>query len=152
MNDTLLNWFRRLRCDRVVCDLIPMEADMGYPLELRPGEEYLVPFCITRRSLGVCCPPLAYIRVSYPDGRVLTYNDLRSAGAGRKESIAMSPDAPDSDDEYYGFLESRIGSAADSESADDILLEHAARLSLELVPYYRMLIKEKERYMEGHAS
>lgn len=76
----LKEWLNSIRFSRKVCMLIPMEACMGLPVVVRPGEEYIIPFfkVASAEKTDTLSPPFAYLRISYPSAAILTYNNLRT--------------------------------------------------------------------------
>ncbi len=73
-------WLTNIRFSRKVCMLIPMEACMGFPVVVKQGSEYVIPFfkVSSTEKTDTLSPPFAYLRISYPSASILTYNNLRS--------------------------------------------------------------------------
>ena len=73
-------WLNNIRFSRKVCMLIPMEACMGFPIVVKQGVEYVIPFfkVASTEKTDTLSPPFAYLRISYPSATILTYNNLRT--------------------------------------------------------------------------
>lgn len=73
-------WLNNIRFARKVCMLIPMEACMGFPIVVKQGSEYVIPFfkVASTEQTDTMSPPFAYLRISYPSATILTYNNLRT--------------------------------------------------------------------------
>ena len=150
MSRNIRDWFRNIRTGSLMCMLIPMEASMGYPIEVKNGEEYMLPFYKTDIAHKVCYPPFAYVRVSFPKGEILAYNDLRCNRAwsevDREAPIGIC-DSYKTAGDYYEFLSNRVYNHKDTElSADEVLRECIACKRSGLIEYYDLLIKEKVKF------
>ena len=73
-------WLSNVRFSRKICMLIPMEACMGFPIVVKQGSEYVIPFfkVTSTEQTDTMSPPFAYLRISYPSATILTYNNLRT--------------------------------------------------------------------------
>ena len=73
-------WLSTIRFSRKVCMLIPMEACMGFPVVVKQGSEYIIPFfkVTSTEKTDTLSPPFAYLRINYPAATILTYNNLRT--------------------------------------------------------------------------
>jgi len=73
-------WLSNIRFSRKICMLIPMEACMGFPIVVKQGSEYVIPFfkVASTEQTDTMSPPFAYLRISYPSATILTYNNLRT--------------------------------------------------------------------------
>lgn len=157
-NPDIRNWLWSFRTRRNVCMLIPMEAAMGYPIEIKNAAEYLIPFYRLSPAENCCYPPFAYIRASYPGGGILTYSELRTLpgwrGTDWNTPISLSgADGPSPADfeDYYGFLDRRIAGdpACVAGDPDDLLCRNVAAQRKGLLAYYELLIQEKNRYQNA---
>ena len=148
------DWLSRFRLSRNVCMLIPMEACMGHPVVVVPGEEYLLPFfkvASTENTRGMT-PPFAYLRVRYPSGEILTYNNLRTIPRWKTmdwDRIAVKQDGPAVSamlERYYEGIFDRDGQW-DKMLLDCLQLQSGEdNLYPPLVLWYQKLIFEAERY------
>ena len=150
MNTSIKAWLRNIRAQRTLCMLIPMEASIGYPLEISAGKEYMLPFLFTDLKKGICYPPFAYIIVSYPDGEILAYKNLAKSKLYDEIDI-NSPLLVHTDTvnccDYYEYLSNRIHGEKNttSLSVDDVLRKCVDNHCSALAGYYDLLIKEKEK-------
>lgn len=153
-------WLNKVRFSRNVCMLIPMEACMGYPIVVEQGVEYLIPFfkVISVDNTDKLSPPIAYLRISYPSGAILTYNNLRTLPEWKKfnwdiitekrESCATAAKIED----YYGAICCRENSRQSAAQQDEMLLDCLYSQSIDnsglppLVAWYKKLIAEAEKY------
>lgn len=150
MNGNIKVWLRNIRADSTLCMLIPMEASIGYPLEISAGREYMLPFFFTDLKKRVCYPPFAYTVVSYPEGEILAYKNLaknKLYDVDIHVPLIVNTDQVNCCD-YYEYLSGRICGepSVSGQNADSILKECIAEYCSGLVKYYDLLIAEKELY------
>ena len=158
-NSDFKEWLAGIRFSRKVCMLIPMEACMGLPIVIRPGEEYLLPFfsVASGERTDTLSPPFAYLRISYPSAAILTYNSLRSlpgwkdmdwsATAEKNETGGVSAKL----EEYYSAIRAPEVPAQWAGRQDEMLMNGLYALSSNsanspLVVWYQKLIAEAEKY------
>lgn len=151
-------WLNSIRFFRKVCMLIPMEACMGFPIVVRHGDEYIIPFfkVTSTEKTDILSPPFAYLRISFPSAAILTYNNLRTLPewkdidwnviAERKEA-AHTPKLK----EYYKAITNQE-LVSRFEEQDELLLEYLnsqtadINLGSPLVIWYKKLITEAKKY------
>ena len=171
---SMKKWFAKRRLSREICMLIPMEAAMGLPVEIVSGSEYLIPFYICRSghpldkgargsypnsddlSVFEYYPPFAYVRLSYPDGRLLDYCDLRAATGWRRidcaaEIVDAVVPSEESSDEYYRVLTGAGRDGLDDRMPDvsETLRDCIKSQRPGLLPYYEKLLTERERFLDN---
>ena len=151
-------WLNNIRFARKVCMLIPMEACMGFPIVVKQGSEYVIPFfkVTSTEQTDTMSPPFAYLRISYPSATILTYNNLRTLPGWKdidwnviaeKNENAHTPKLK----EYYKVITNQeLVSRFDEQ--DELLLEclnfQSADSNQEspLVIWYKKLIDEAKKY------
>ena len=151
-------WLNNIRFARKVCMLIPMEACMGFPIVVKQGSEYVIPFfkVTSTEQTDTMSPPFAYLRISYPSATILTYNNLRTLPGWKdidwnviaeKNENAHTPKHK----EYYKVITNQeLVSRFDEQ--DELLLEclnfQSADSNQEspLVIWYKKLIDEAKKY------
>ena len=138
--------------------LIPMEACMGFPIVVKQGSEYVIPFfkVTSTEQTDTMSPPFAYLRISYPSATILTYNNLRTLPGWKdidwnviaeKNENAHTPKLK----EYYKVITNQeLVSRFDEQ--DELLLEclnfQSADSNQEspLVIWHKKLIDEAKKY------
>lgn len=152
-------WLNSIRFSRKVCMLIPMEACMGFPVVVRHGAEYIIPFfkVTSTEKTDTLSPPFAYLRISYPSATILTYNNLRTLPdwkdidwniiAEKNENRTTTPKLK----KYYTAITNQeLVSCFDEQ--DELLLECLNSQSADsnkespLVIWYKKLIAEAKKY------
>ena len=151
-------WLNNIRFARKVCMLIPMEACMGFPIVVKQGSEYVIPFfkVTSTEQTDTMSPPFAYLRISYPSATILTYNNLRTLPGWKdidwnviaeKNENAHTPKLK----EYYKVITNQeLVSRFDEQ--DELLLECLNFQSADsnqaspLVIWYKKLIDEAKKY------
>lgn len=151
-------WLNNIRFARKVCMLIPMEDCMGFPIVVKQGSEYVIPFfkVTSTEQTDTMSPPFAYLRISYPSATILTYNNLRTLPGWKdidwnviaeKNENAHTPKLK----EYYKVITNQeLVSRFDEQ--DELLLEclnfQSADSNQEspLVIWYKKLIDEAKKY------
>ena len=151
-------WLNNIRFARKVCMLIPMEACMGFPIVVKQGSEYVIPFfkVTSTEQTDTMSPPFAYLRISYPSATILTYNNLRTLPGWKdidwnviaeKNENAHTPKLK----EYYKVITNQeLVSRFDEQ--DELLLEclnfQSADSNQESPPviWYKKLIDEAKKY------
>ncbi len=144
-------WLSAVRYSRNVSMLIPMEACMGYPVAVKQGEEFILPFfrALSTKNMDRLSPPFCYIRISYPSGMILTYNNLRTLPDWEDVDWNSTLDNTDSGertpklDKYYKALVGGSCEPPDDEQLDGLLL---CSLSQPLSEWYEKLIAEAKKY------
>ena len=135
-----------------------MEACMGFPIVVKQGSEYVIPFfkVTSTEQTDTMSPPFAYLRISYPSATILTYNNLRTLPGWKdidwnviaeKNENAHTPKLK----EYYKVITNQeLVSRFDEQ--DELLLEclnfQSADSNQEspLVIWYKKLIDEAKKY------
>lgn len=147
----LREWLSVVRYSRNICMLIPMEACMGYPIAIKQGEEFIVPFfrVVSTKNTDRLFPPFAYIRISYPSGTILTYNNLRTLSDWKEIDWNSTADNADSGervrriDSYYRALFDQSYTLPDNEYFDELLSDS---FNQPLAVWYKKLIAEAKKY------
>jgi len=152
------DWLNSIRFSRNVCMLIPMEACMGFPIVVKHGDEYIIPFfkVMSTEKTDILSPPFAYLRISFPSAAILTYNNLRTLPEWKdidwdviaeKNETAHTPKLK----EYYKVITNQeLVSRFDEQ--DELLLECLNAQSADsnqeshLVIWYKKLITEAKKY------
>ena len=152
------DWLNSIRFSRKVCMLIPMEACMGFPIVVKHGDEYIIPFfkVTSTEKTDILSPPFAYLRISFPSAAILTYNNLRTLPEWKdidwdviaeKNETAHTPKLK----EYYKVITNpELVSRFDEQ--DELLLECLNAQSADsnqeshLVIWYKKLITEAKKY------
>lgn len=158
-DDDFKEWLSNIRFSRKICMLIPMEACMGFPIVVKQGSEYIIPFfkVASAEKTDIMSPPFAYLRISYPEAAILTYNNLRTLPewkdidwneiAEKNENRTTASKLND----YYKAITNpeHVSCFADQ---DEQLLEclnsHSADSNKEspLIVWYKKLIAEAKKY------
>ncbi|MBQ8836055.1 MAG: hypothetical protein IJ002_00940 [Clostridia bacterium] len=152
-------WLNNIRFSRKVCMLIPMEACMGFPIAVKQGTEYIVPFfkVTSTEKMDTLSPPFAYLRIGYPSATILTYNNLRTLPewkdidwnviAEKNENRTITQKLK----KYYTVITNQeLLSCFDEQ--DELLLECLNFQSVDsnqespLVIWYKKLIAEAKKY------
>ena len=152
-------WLSNIRFSRKICMLIPMEACMGYPIVVKQGSEYVLPFfkVTSTEKTDTMSPPFAYLRINYPAATILTYNNLRTLPEWKDivwDEIAEKKDnstATSILNNYYKAIVNleQVMCFADQ---DKQLLECLNSLSTDcnkespLIVWYKKLIAEAKKY------
>ena len=158
-NSDFKEWLTGVRFSRKVCMLIPMEACMGLPIAIRPGEEYLLPFfgVASGERTDTLLPPFAYLRISYPSAAILTYNSLRTLPAWRNMDWSATVERNETGgtsaklEDYYSAISAQQFPAQTTGQPDELLMDSLNALSSNrtnslLAVWYRKLIAEAEKY------
>lgn len=153
-------WLNNVRFSRKVCMLIPMEACMGYPVVVKQGIEYIIPFfkVASTRKTDTLSPPFAYLRLSYPSAAILTYNNLRTlpewehidwnAITEKNETCTTTSKL----ENYYKVISNQELMMYLNEQQDELLLDCLYSQSADsnkassLVIWYKKLIAEAKKY------
>ena len=153
-------WLGSIRLSRKVCMLIPMEACMGFPVVVRQGTEYILPFFKTASAQknDILSPPFAYLRVSFPAGDILTYNHLRTLPEWRNidwnETVETHSDRCTASElkKYYEIISRNEPASCTVYQQDARLcsclhsLTNDSSQASSLVGWYQKLIDEAKKY------
>lgn len=152
-------WLNSIRFSRRVCMLIPMEACIGFPVVVKHGAEYIIPFfeVTSTKKTDTLSPPFAYLRISYPSGTILTYNDLHTLPEWRDidRSVIVEKNenraAALKSENYYKAITSQEFVSCPAKQ-DELLLECLRSQAADsnsgsaLVIWYKKLIAEAKKY------
>ncbi len=155
--DDFKEWLNKVRFLRNVCMLIPMEACMGYPIVVKNGSEYMIPFfkVASIESTDTLSPPFAYIRIGYPTATILTYNNLRTLPDWREVDWSATINKVEGDvleskiEDYYKKLCDCVCLPQNEELNDKLLLDSLRcenSNSHSLIVWYKKLIEEAQKY------
>ena len=152
-------WLNKVRFSRNICMLIPMEACMGYPIIVKNGREYIIPFFKVKsvENMDELTPPFAYIRIQYPCATILTYNNLRTLPEWKNidwNKIALKNERCTlcGIEYYYDAICGYENSYQIADRLDEILLDCLNQKSTDytnlspLVTWYKKLIEEAKKY------
>lgn len=156
MRESFKLWLKHLRTDIRLCMLVPMETVIGLPVEIRPGEAYLIPFLRSDAARRSCYPPVAYVCISYPNANILRFQDLTHDYCDgiydRNNPVRFSIDGSYSFD-YYDYLGKRICAVSGYESnPDEVLMECVKHCYEGMTDVYSLLIREKNNYLERNRN
>ncbi len=159
-NTDFKEWLNSIRFSRKVCMLIPMEACMGYPIVVKQGIEYIIPFfkVSSIEKTDTLSPPFAYLRINYPSATILTYNNLRTLPDWESIDWDVITEKNESHTttskivNYYNTISSHEHMSYIAEQQDELLLDCLYSQSVDsnkvssLVVWYKKLIAEAKKY------
>ena len=153
------DWLNSIRFSRRVCMLIRMESCMGFPVVVKQGAEYIIPFfgVTSTEKTDTLSPPFAYLRISYPSATILTYNHLRTLPEWRDIDWDIIVEKNENRtttlklENYYRAISSQEFVSCPAEQ-DEMLLECLrsqsgdSKKESSLVIWYKKLIVEAKKY------
>lgn len=159
-NDDFKEWLNIVRFSRSVCMMIPMEACMGYPIVVKQGAEYILPFfkVVSSERVDRLSPPFAYLRVSYPKSAILTYNNLRTLSGWKemKRDVIVEKrenyEVTSKIDDYYKAISCCENIGQNIEQQDELLLKCLYSQVIDnndsslLITWYKRLLDEARKY------
>lgn len=158
-NADFKEWLNKVRFSRNVCMLIPMESCMGYPIVVKRGKEFVIPFfkVTSTEKIDTLSPPFAYLRISFPSASILTYNNLRTLPEWKDIDWNINVEHEKSNkiasklDNYYSTISSHEDLHMSSDHQDDLLLDCISQQSEDsnithLVTWYKKLFNEAKKY------